>query len=158
MSGLDRSKSSAPLGFYNRQLNPLLWVSDDKKEAHFLTPDMPGPRCSKWSYTYIDLRPLQFTDGVRLVGWCSDRGCVSCQPISAVAEGTSRLAYKSSLWEHSRCGRVQKVVVGVQGQSGLAYLLEAPQPSSSKPDGAFYRQLDLGWKKHVFCCEGWVGD
>lgn len=149
--------TSAPAGFYNRQLNPLLWVSDDRREAHFLTSDLPGPRCSKWQYTYVGLRLLEFTDGLELVGWCSDRNCVSCQPITAVAEGTRRLPHKRSWLECQMCERVKKMAVGVGSQTGLAYLLEDPRPGSSKPDGDFCRQLDLGQRKHVLAVKAGEG-
>ena len=143
-------------GFYDRQLHPLLWVSEDRKEAHFLVSQPPGRGCSKWQYSYVGLRLLQFTDGELLVGWCSNSDCESCEVAGAVAGDCSGLNEPMSFWSLDLCECCQQMVRGVGGQAGLAALLSCPRPASSEPAASaqqpaamFSRQLELRRSKHV---------
>ena len=135
--------------FSNRRRHPLLWRSEDGNEVHFLVSRAPAARCSKWSYSFVALRILQFTDGQLLTGWCSDSGCDSCRQACAIAEGCTSLPHPKSWYSVSMCERCQQMVRGVGGQARLASLLAQPRPQSSEEEGMFRRHLDLAVRKRV---------
>ena len=148
-NALAQGTASSLPGFYSRERHPLLWKSADGNEAHFLVSRAPAARCSKWEYSYVELRILHFTDGPLLTGWCSDRGCASCQQAAAIAEGCTALPHPRSWYSVTMCECCQQMVRRVGGEAGLAELLAQLRPQSSSPDGMFSRVLNLGARKRV---------
>lgn len=129
-------ESSSRSLYRNPDVCPIIHVSDDKAELHILVPESVSGGTSSYrsrKYFFVGLRQVQFADGTKTVGWCSNSACSSHGSHNhSLYEG---MHYTGRLLEMADstsdlCEWSSKLLAAWGGPFGIQNILQSARPSS----------------------------
>jgi hypothetical protein len=108
---------------------PLVHVSDDFRECHFIATPVMLTNKHKQLFTAVTFRHIDFDDTSVMFGWCHE-GCGNPNDIGGMVSSASKLHGPSTAWEGPRlCQCAQQLLSHIGGEMALESLMRSRHPS-----------------------------